>query len=181
MPFSQGVFYHSNLPLQWRDEPLPTAWALQQQMRTNTVLLHALAAMETPLTEQEVDVSATMAKILDRLEAKLDLAVSLFSQLIASQTPLPAAHPATLSAEAIEWTAPDGPAANRDIALSLFIDPRLPQPLQLPARVITCVNQPEGVRTFAKFSRLTDEVQDWLEWTVFRYHRRYIQSLHTSR
>jgi len=181
MPFSQGVFYHSDLPLQWRDAPLPAARVLQQQMRTNTVLFHALAAMETPLTEQEAEVGSAMAKILDRLEAKLNLAVDLLSQLTASQTPLPATHPVTLSAEAIEWIAPDGPAADREITLSLFLDPRLPQPLQLPARVATRVALPEGIRTFAEFAHLSDEVRDWLERTVFRYHRRYIQSLHTSR
>ncbi|HCA26953.1 MAG TPA: hypothetical protein DEP05_04820, partial [Betaproteobacteria bacterium] len=104
MPFSQGVFYHSDLPLQWRGEPLPATRGLQQQMRTNTVLFHALAAMETPLTEQEAEIGGALTKILDRLEAKLNLAVDLLSQLTTSQTPLPATHPVTLSAEAIEWT-----------------------------------------------------------------------------
>jgi hypothetical protein len=32
----------------------------------------------------------------------------------------------------------------------------------------------------AEFVSLSDEVQDWLERTVFRYHRRAIQARHAG-
>jgi hypothetical protein len=179
--FSQdGVSYHAAMPVSWRPETNVSASAVEQWMHGNIILLHALATMEAVQSEKESDTAPAMAKTVERLEAKVDLALALIAKLLAQDTALPPARPVTLAAESMEWLAQDGPEPGADILISLYISPKLPQPLMLPASVASVLKEQEGMRIQVVFTHLSEEAQDWLARTVFRYHRRAIQNQHRA-
>jgi hypothetical protein len=171
-----GVSYQAEMPLGWEPMPQISAMVLQEWMHTNAVLLHALATMETQPPERDQENSSD----IERIEAKLDLALNLLAKLLSQHAARPESRPASLSAAVIEWL--DGgaqaPATGSDILISLYIHPQLAQPLLLPAKVRSSQPVAGGTRVAAEFTRLSEEVGDWLERTVFRNHRRFIQSRH---
>ena len=172
-----GVSFQAELPLGWETTALPAENVLQEWMHTNVALLHALATMEGQAPEYEKESAGEVDRRLDRIEAKLELMLNLLSRVLARSASKPGACPVTLSASRIEWI--DGghaPAAGQDVVISLFINPRLPQPLLLPARVRAVSSAAAGTLVRAEFSHLSEEAQEWLERTVFRHHRRFIQS-----
>ncbi|MBS4096578.1 MAG: PilZ domain-containing protein [Sulfuricella sp.] len=175
-----GVYFQGNLPLAWHAAEPPGEETLQGWMFTNAVLLRALATMDAQPTERDVDPNGDADRKLERLEAKLDLALNLLAQLIARDAPKPEACPATLSATAIEWFSSKIPATG-NLVITLYLDPRLPQPLQLPAQVLESAPAEGGHRTLAEFHHLDEETQEWLERMVFRRHRRHIQALHGAK
>lgn len=172
-----GVSFQAEMPLGWEAVSLPAGNVLHEWMHANVALLHALSTMETQAPEYENESGSDVDRRLDRVEAKLDLMLNLLSRVLARSAPQPAACTVTLSASRIEWiSSANAPVAGQNVVISLFINPRLPQPLLLPARVLTASATTGGTRVGAEFSHLSEEAQEWLERTVFRYHRRFIQS-----
>lgn len=175
-----GVYYHSEMPVAWQAGTPPSAAVLLQWMHTDAVVLYALAGMESQPSQRDAELSNDMEKKLDRVEAKVDLALNLLFNLLAQHTTKPKTCPVTLSASAIEWVSNGAAPEMGDIVISLFIDPRLPQPLLLPANVRETEAVAAGTRIVADFTHLSDEVGDCLERTVFRNHRRHIQAMHSG-
>ena len=176
-----GVYYQSEMPVSWQTGAPPSASILHEWMHTDTVVLHALASVESQPSAYETEFGNDVEKKLDRVEAKLDLALNLLSNLLAQHTPKPESCPVTLSASTIEWVSHGAPPAKGSIVISLFINPRLPQPLLLPASVRETRAAAGGTHIVADFTHLSEEVKDSLERTVFRNHRRHIQAMHDSR
>lgn len=172
-----GVSYQAEMPLGWQSGPLPAATVLNEWMHTNVVLLHALATMETQAPARENESGNDVERKLERVEVKLDLTLNLLSKLLAQHIPQPDACPVTLSASRIEWIGKGTPPAG-NIVISLFVNPRLAQPLLLPASVRSATVVATGTRIVAEFTHLSEETEEWLERTVFRNHRRFIQSRH---
>lgn len=171
-----GISYQASLPLEWLpadDIPAATA-ALWQQ--GNLAVLHALATLEAAAPEKEAgDAEPATQKAVERLEAKLDVALTLLSSLMLERVPLPAEIPVTLSVGSIAWQAgQDAPSPGKRLRLRLFLSPRLPQPLQFLVRV-ACVEH--GVCQ-AELLNLDSEMEEWLTRTLFRYHRRALQARH---
>ena len=174
----EGVSYPATLPISWRKESNPGADELATWMYANVTLLRALASIEAMQPEKEGELGSGAGKVLERLEFKIDLALNLISQLLAQNTSAPPACPALVSAKSVEWICQGAPAQDEDILISLYISPKLPQPLTLPAKVIAVRNEEGASRIYATFTHLSDEAKDWLTRTVFRHHRRAIQNLH---
>lgn len=176
---SDGVAYAAELPLHWA--PLHSVQPAQaeQWLHQTAALLRALAVIETPLSDSERDLSSPHGKAMERLEAKLDLALSLMMQLAREQTELPAPHPAVLRARSLEWSGEPAPEPGSLIVIFLHVSPKLPHALTLPAQVIAVEPRDGGVRIRANFTHLNQEVEEWLERTVFRFHRRAIQQQHS--
>lgn len=172
----EGVYFQAELPLAWHATEALAVEAIQEWMHSNAVLLRALATMEAPAGERDIESTAENDKRLERLEAKLDLTLDLLAKLMARDTPKPPACPATVSATAIEWTSSAAPACGTGM-ITLYIDPRLPQPLRLPAWVAESALTNDGHRTVAEFLHLDEDTGEWLERTVFRRHRRHIQAV----
>lgn len=175
----QGIFYAADLPLGWtalsRLQPQQT----EQWQHDAVALLRALAVIEAPVAETERDVSSTAGKSMERLEAKLDLALSLMMQLARQQNELPAPHPVILRASSVEWVGASVPEPAQLILLSLHLSPRLPHALHIPATVAAVERLENGARVSANFTHLSQEVEEWLERTLFRFHRRSIQQSHS--
>lgn len=175
----QGVFHAADLPLSWM--PLgqcPPAQAEQWQHQ-GVALLRALSVIEMPVSELDRDTASAAGKAMERLEAKLDLALSLMMQLAArEQIGLPPVCAVILRADSAEWIDQSAPEAGQMLLISLHISPKLPQPLTLPARVTATERREQGTRVKADFIHLNEELADWLERTLFRFHRRSIQQGH---
>ncbi len=170
-----GVSYQAEIPLGWQAAPPPQAAVLQEWMHTNAVLLHAFATMEGQPPERDSESGSE----IERIEVKLDLVLNLLARLLAQHAPRPEPSRVTLSAAVIEWLCLGAaPPAGSDIVISLFINPYLPQPLLLPARVRAARTETGGTQVAAEFTHLSEEAGEWLERTVFRNHRRFIQARH---
>ncbi len=174
-----GVSFQADLPLEWRPLGDTEQHVLDIWMHTNVVLLRALATIEAqpPITDYESEPGSPTGRMLERLEAKVDLALTLLGRLLSQEQPAPRPIPLSLSAQAVTWKSEPLPPAGSPILLTLHISPRLPQPLRLTA----IVKRSGQGSAEAVFTHLGEEMQDWLERTVFRQHRRHIQAMHQSR
>ncbi|MEW5943452.1 MAG: PilZ domain-containing protein [Pseudomonadota bacterium] len=169
-----GVFYQAAMPLGWHPASSVPKETLEQWMHANVILLRALAVFESLPADWEKDFGQNTGKALDRLEAKVDLTLNLLTLLLRQQLSPPLPRPATLSADSIEWIGEEAPPAGSEVAISVWISPKLPQPLVLPAAITAAEPQPGGFRIRAALTHLSPEACDWLERTIFRYHRRAI-------
>lgn len=176
---SQGVSYSADLPLRWT--PLGRLQPSQEEQwqHHGVTLLRALSVIEMPLSELDRDPSSAAGKAMERLEAKLDLSLSLMMQLVRQQAGLPLPCPVTLRAKSVEWIDENPPESGQLLLISLHISPKLPQALALPAAVAAVEAAGKGFRVRADFTRLNEEMVEWLERTLFRFHRRGIQQSHS--
>ena len=176
MNTASGITYQANLPLRWQYEAVPSDAALVQARHGNLAMLQALATLETA-ADKEHDADPAVAKAVDRLEAKLDIALSLLSRLVAQQIQLPPSTSVTLGVHEIQWRGElEFPAVGSIIMLSLYLSPKLPEPLNLHARVTTSHAGLYG----ADFLDTDEELEEWITRTLFRYHRRALQARHQS-
>ncbi len=177
--FSQeGVSYFTIIPLSWRPEGKPSADDIAIWMYGDVTLLRALATIEAMQPERDGDLGSGVSKVLERLEFKIDLALSLVAKLLAQNAVQPSTCPVFVSAEGMEWIGEEAATAGDDIVISAYISQKLPQPLVLPAKIQAVRQEPGGTRIYATFTHLSEEAQDWLSRTVFRYHRRAIKPHH---
>lgn len=148
-----------------------SADALQQPARdfANLTLLNGLAALDKPSGDLHAD--NPDGTQLQRLEAKIDLGLQMLGQLLNTNSPLPAAQDVLLSAQALAWRTATPPTAT-ELLLQLFIDSRVPQPLQLKARL----DGQQDDYWVARFVEVPEALQDGLDRAVFRWHRRQVQA-----
>ena len=181
-PEPDGISFEGMLPLSWSPlaQPVPL-FTLDEWMHTNVAILRALSTMEAVSIDKENELGTVAAKAIDRLEAKIDLSINLLSRLLSQSINFPEAVTTRLSAHEINWLSPAGPALGTDIVISLYLSHKIPQQLVFPAKVTHAEMTAEGQRTRALFINLSIEMQDWLERTVFRYHRRAIQFRHNTK
>lgn len=172
-----GIYYQASLPLGWQKvESFPVS-ELARWMHANALLLRALAMLDTPLMEIDMDTGGAHGKLLERLEAKVDLTLNLLAQLLDQHIHLPPHLPVVLRAESIDWTASSAPESGNSGVLTLYLSPKLPQPLMLPVTVISVTPSDGAFRIHAKLTHMNEEMLDWLERTLFRYHRRAIHQM----
>lgn len=174
----EGVSYFTIIPLSWRPEAEPSADDIAVWMYGDVTLLRALATIEAMQPERDGDMGSGVGKVLERLEFKIDLTLSLVAKLLAENAVMPSTRPVFVSAEGMEWIDKEAALEGDDIVISAYISPKLPQPLLLPAKIKAVQQEPGGTRIYATFTHLNEEAQDWLSRTVFRYHRRAIKPQH---
>lgn len=169
LPDLGSVSVTLTLPLQL------AAWtraeAAQQPTRdvANLTLLNGLAALDKQAGDLHADHPENTQ--LQRLEAKIDLGLQMLGHLLHANAPLPVAQEVLLSAQAIAWHTTTPPTAT-ELLLQLFIDSRIPQPLQLKARL----DGQQGDYCVARFVDVPEALQDGLDRAVFRWHRRQVQA-----
>ena len=158
--------------------PDPDAGAAAQMLRSLNVT--ALGGRHDGPEHAAPDAMSDIA----RLEAKLDVVLRLVGALVAERTPLPEARAVAISADGIrlEWdaTLPVGARA----AVALYLDPALPQALELPVTVTSAQRcDAGGYRVQLAFERLDPVVRDEIERYVFLRHRRELaaQAASTSK
>jgi len=171
----EGVSYFTIIPLSWCPEAEPSAGDIAVWMYGDVTLLRALAMIEAMQPELDGDMGSGVGKVLERLEFKIDLTLNLVAKLLTQNAVRPSTCPVFVSAEGMEWLCKEAPTEGDDILISAYISPKLPQPLVLPAKIKAVQQEPGGTRVYATFTHLSEEAQDWLSRTVFRYHRRAVQ------
>lgn|SRR3990167_1440276 len=177
---SSSVCLEASLPLGWTVERETSAATLDLRRHGNIALLRSLAAIESAVPEHEHDLPEAMQKNLEHLESKLDLVLVLLAGLARTGTDMPPEKPVTLFSDHIVWkeAADSAPIEGQHLLISLYLNPRLPQPLQLLAAVTEADTQSGYAHISAQFDQLDDELGEWLTRTLFRHHRR---ALHAQR
>lgn len=171
-----GVSYTATLPLSWREASAITPGKIEHWQHANITLLHTLATVEAMPGDREKELGPA-AKAYERLEAKVDVMLDMLGQLLAERTETPPEHPLTLRANGLEWLDTNAPETGIEVVVSLYLSPKLPQPLTLTASVQSCVQEGDSTRVQSAFTHLNAELTEWLERTVFRYHRRAVHHM----
>lgn len=179
-PSNEGLYYEACLPLRWRplEESTAAAGSGTCHDEANADFLRALAVLQEHASEHSEE-TAELAHEIRRLEVKLDLALGMLGQILARQLALPEPVPLRLAASYIEWTSPPGtpslPLPGGRVCLELYLVPEYPRPLFFPGTVESVQTCPEGgLRVRVRFAPLSETLQDWLERTIFCYHRRLV-------
>lgn len=165
-----GVHLSANLPLRWQSKDAFPSEELAEWMHGNIAVLQALASLES--LSKESDTEHRIDHNVARLEAKLDLTLTLVGELLRRQTPLPPAIPTVLGSETLSWESEQPIAPHARGVVALYLSPRLPWPLMLPVEILG--NQ-DG-KTRAKLTHISEEAQEWLDRTLFRHHRRAVHA-----
>jgi hypothetical protein len=165
-----GVHLSTNLPLKWQPKESVTAEELADWMHGNIVVLQALASLES--IAKESDTEHRIDHNVARLEAKLDLTLTLVGELLRRQTPLPPSTPTMLTSEGIAWQSQQSIAPHTKGVVSLYLSARLPWPLMLPVEIVG--SQDGKIR--ARLTHVSEEAQEWLDRTLFRHHRRAVHA-----
>ncbi len=131
----------------------------------NLTLLTAISVLEEQ-GHQEIHEHALLTQEMARLDAKVDLLLSLVTRLLAEYKVIPPALDITLSSRNLLWREGLSVAVGDVGVVELFIHPGIAAPLSLPATV-----EDEGR---AAIHGLTAQVQSGLEKYLFRQHRRAI-------
>ncbi len=165
-----GVHFQAELPVAW--EPLPAPPAEQVSgSQANEELLGNLLILDEAVADPEEDAQQEHWR---RVEAKLDLMLSLLGEVLAGQCGLPAARPVRLGGGVL---CVDGisdqplPAAGDWLRVQLYLMPGIPRPLVVVAEVLPS-ETPK--RLLLRLTGLPETTRDLLERFVFRQHRRAI-------
>lgn len=170
-----GITYHASLPLSWRAEPAPSTAMITSWRYSNISLLRGLATLEAVGAEREHDADTPLAKTLERLESKLDIALAMLARSTMRDVDMPAPLPVTLGARSVEWLSDAPlPAYGEHALVSLYLSPRLPEPLRLYVRITIS----GGSRCVGVLLDEDTEFDEWMARTLFRYHRRGLQARH---
>jgi len=167
-----GVSFQAELPIEW--EPLVTAPGLDELAGVdarNRELLSALLLCDEAASEVEEE---AQGEHWHRLDAKLDLVLSLLGELLLQQRGMPPARRLRLAGEWLAIEACPGeelPAIGERLRLRLYLSPRIPRPLDLLARVS---EKDETGLVRLQFDAIADATRDLLERHVFRQHRRAV-------
>jgi len=171
MTTEAGLEYRALLPLAWQDGQA-SPQQISDWMRENVTALHAIAALEGPSHERELDRTANVDYTAARLEAKVDLLMQWMGKLLIAQHPLPPATEVVLGAKSIVWKCPIALKSGQFGVLSIYLAPRLPMPLVFPVQI---KGTADG-QVQAQLLHLSEEAQDALDRTLFRYHRRALHA-----
>ena len=171
-----GVSYTATLPLSWYEAGTMASGKIEHWQHVNISLLHALATVEAMAGDREKELGLA-AKAYERLEAKVDVMLDMLGRLLAERTETPPEHPLTLWANGLDWLDKNVPEVGHEIVICLYLSQKLPQPLMLTASVQSCVQEGDSTRVQCVFTHLNAELTEWLERTVFRYHRRAVHHM----
>lgn len=171
MTTEPGLEYRAFLPLAWQDGQA-SPQQITEWMRENVTALHAIAALEGPSHERELDRTAGVDYTAARLEAKVDLMLQWVGKLLVAQHPLPPATEVMLGSQTVSWKCPIDLKPGQHGVLSLYLAPRMPMPLVFQVQIQSCA----AGQAQAQLLQLSEEAQDALDRTLFRYHRRALQA-----
>jgi len=164
---TDGLSCTSPMPLAWHPVHLDEN-TRQSLLREATLLLIALNQMEST---HEQDSGGTENRRLERLEAKLDLALHLLARALEPGPP-PTTRSVVLSPLGVEWNDEQAPAAGTLVILELRPSAHLPLTLRLPA----VAREPLPGQARVSLVDLPEALDDALHQFVFRRHRQAIRA-----
>lgn len=136
--------------------------------------LRAIAMVEDGRIE-ETDERSENALVLQRLEAKLDLVLALCASLVADRTSQLQPVTACWSARGMRLQLPAGQVLPQPLrGVSLQAADWLPDPVQLPVRMLAHQTDGDSQQLWLAFDALAPGLQAVLERHLFRLHRRQV-------
>lgn len=165
-PLDEAIRLEGLMPLTWRPSIQPlTESELLSASESNVSLLDAIMIMDMPtsLDNEERDVSALE---IHRLQAKVDLLVSMVSRLLSYHEQQPLSMMVSLSAQRVSWQGALPVQVGNMGMMDVFVHPLTRSPLQLP--VVVRSNQ------HAEIVGLQPTALNALEKFLFRQHRRQV-------
>jgi hypothetical protein len=170
--------YQDVLPVQWMAmwEP-PDRFDLLGLEETNLLLLQACVAVEEhPARDRNEDLGPLAGEIA-RLDFKLNLVMQLLAKLV-SKDRMPPASPILFNSLGASWTCiGQTPPVGGHGLLRVQLRSSLPQPLELPAQVMSV----EGSVAKVKFPGLSEQVAELIQRLAFLRHRRHIADVRKAR
>ena len=174
--FADRVSFRTELPLCWQgSQPQLDEGQLAGLNERNLALLRAVNALEDHHGEG-AEGGQLPAPEIHRLEAKLDLLLTLVGQLRMSSQLLPPSVSIQLAAAGVAWWPHEAVAAEVDDTglLEIYLGAYVAQPLSLPVRILVHEIRDEREVVLAGFEDLSQQVAEALDKFVFRHHRRAI-------
>lgn len=167
-PMNEVISYRDRLPLCWTPlAALPEGLEAERLAESNLRLLTAVALLAEHAPSKDEPTPAEVE--MQRLHQKLNLLLDLIGGFLTQQSPRPPALPLRLSWRGVVWSG--GGAAEGSVGmLELYLSAVLPQPLRLPARIVSAGES----ETSAEFGPMPEFCQTALERHVFQQHRREV-------
>ncbi len=171
-----NIAFNDNLPISW--EALPTPLSVGEQhryQRANEELLQNLLLRDESPSQDDDELEITSGhEHFKRLETRLDLLLSLVTEMMTAEGKLPSVKAVKIGARGLNVQIPeDASTALKNVAflkIQLYLDPQFPRPLTLCAQLVD--TQP--LNFTVSFTPLEEQLQDLLDKYVFRQHRRAI-------
>jgi hypothetical protein len=135
-------------------------------------MLRVVALMEESSAEDSDTHNNDLA--LNRLEAKVDLSISLLASIVAQNTSLPAPVAVRWSRRGMRLSHADMLTPGTYAVVSAYLLPALPLPLDLPVHVLASEAQGDGARLWLQFPANESLLLTGIERQLFRRHRRLI-------
>lgn len=164
---TDGLLCECPMPLAWW-EAGPDRADRDVMTREAALLLTAINQMEA---SHDQDGGGQDNRRLDRIEAKLDLALHLLARALQPAAAAPA-RMVRLSAEIVEWEDTRAPEQGTALILELRPSDALPLTLKLPAEALPST----GYLARARFTALPEALDEALVQFVFRRHRQAIRA-----
>jgi len=166
-----GLACTLRMPLAWHTVQLDPH-ARQSRIVEAALLLNALNQMES---SHELDTGGAENRRLDRIEAKLDLALFLLARKLEnadtnSDTLTPCE--VELTPSGAQWPDPAPPAAGSELIVEFQPSETLPLSLKLPAIAL----EPLSGLARVSFSERSEALDEALYQFVFRRHRQAIRT-----
>lgn len=167
----------ATLPLSWTLHQNPSSTWSEELLQSNISLLKALSAIEAA-HEREQDIPDSTRKALERIESKLDVLLLLVAKLSSENSVPPTIRQVSLCRDHISWHESESqlPTIGSSVCIKVFLNPRIPQPLILHGNISSANPSGSDVLIRANFDVTDHEMLDWLDRTIFRYHRRAVHA-----
>ena len=170
-----GITYDDKLPVAWEILPeLPSTGELHRLNSDNEKVLQILLILNESLQDSEEESDGPSQEHWRRMDAKLDLLLSLVGEMLTATVSLPDLHMLQLGVEGLCLHGIDIGSVQVGMLLkvTLFLDAKLPRPIQLFGH-IRAVTKDSFTLSYCS---LDARLQDLLDKHVFRQHRRAIAS-----
>lgn len=168
--------YQAKLPFSYKmmDKVEPTEikyWGHQ-----NVSLLRALAAMETTASpEKDFIHDGPTNKSLERIEARLDIAMMMLSHLMKNQAEPTNSRNITLSTSEVSWELIPT-EISPEVGSLLVMDIYLSELIAIPLKLFGQIASHQQGETRAALIYVDSQLEEWLTRTIFRYDRLAIQA-----
>jgi hypothetical protein len=173
---TDGIALEVALPLSWTIHQATSQANTEARRQGNIALLRALASIEAATPERDIENENTQ-KALERIESKLDIVMLLLAKLAGATGLMPAEKMVILRTDVISWVENGNlPAIAQTLLINVYLNPKLPQPLLLNGQVRDLQLEDDGTRVSVVLENVSDELEEWLTRTIFRYHRRQLQA-----
>jgi len=169
-PFSDIFVLNLTLPMSFTlcAQP-PSTFDRQCMTRLNNTLLDIVLSSVEPTIDAE-DIDEVVLKQLRLMDAKVELALTWLSRLIADKHSLPPSQSIDINTIGIRFMSEMSVKIKDNLLIKLYIDPHLAEPITLQADVFLI----EGHSIIANFSEMDLEVKDKIDKYIFREHRRCV-------